>query len=278
MTTKQRSLNYIRKLERPEIKALGDGHFSIVVSTETKDRDGDIIRVAGWNLENFNKNPVLLDSHRYDSVTDIIGQWVDMQVKNKQLVGTAKFDVGQGLPAADRAHALAEQGRLATSVGFIPEMAKAKELTGGDSFFSNFEFNGQELLEVSAVSVPSNPDALQRMKGVHPVIDGIVEELMGDLIFVDAPEYMVAHRVGSHWIDQHGKLVNITINEAPDRDVDVDRDADRDIEPEDDDDMIQVRGRLDALEYLLHTHEGGPDLEEYDYKAIRQAIKEALHA
>ncbi|NKI20347.1 hypothetical protein HFN20_03700 [Paenibacillus dendritiformis] len=34
-------------------------------STETEDRDQDVIRATGWQLENYKKNPVFLWAHDY---------------------------------------------------------------------------------------------------------------------------------------------------------------------------------------------------------------------
>ena len=173
-----RRTDRILSLARAQTKVINEaeGRISAVVSTETRDRDGDIIRVAGWDLTNFMSNPNLIDSHRYGTIEAIIGRWDSMEVRGKSLVGVCTYDVGQGISAADRGFQLAKEGRGAYSVGFIPDMSKAVELKGSDSFWVNYEFNGQELLEVSQVSVPSNPDALQRMKGLHPALDEIIEE------------------------------------------------------------------------------------------------------
>jgi len=186
----RRNTDYIRSLTRAETKVLDEkaGRVVAVVSTEAKDRDGDIIRQTGWDLNNFMRNPVMLDSHRYGSIEAIIGRWDSMEVRGKRLIGEATYDIGQGVPAADRGFQLAAQGRSAYSVGFIPDMAKAKELNTSSDWWVNYEFDGQELLEVSQVSVPSNPDALQRMKGTHPVIDDIVDEMLAEVKTAPDPE------------------------------------------------------------------------------------------
>ena len=87
-----------------------------------------------------------------------------MEVVGNTLQGVAKFFIGKGNEEADWAFELAKMKKLAFSVGFIPNMDKAVPLHKDDAFgVRGMEFNGQELLEVSAVTVPSNPDALQRM-------------------------------------------------------------------------------------------------------------------
>jgi len=158
------------------------GRIHAVVSTETKDRDGDIIRQSGWQLERFNAHPVLLSSHNYGSLRSQIGEWESMKIVKNQLEGVARYYVGEGNDEADWGYNLASKGMAAFSVGFIPDMSAAKELKG-QSLFPNYEFLKQELLEVSHVTIPSNSDALQAMKSlklapeVQETIDAALSEL-----------------------------------------------------------------------------------------------------
>ena len=151
------------------------GRVEAILSTETRDRDGDIIRASGWNTENFMRHPVLLSSHNYFELKSVIGMWEDVRTEGKQLRGTAKYFVGEGNKEADWAFKLVERGLGSYSVGFIPDMKMASEveIDGGASY----EFKGQELLEASQVTIPSNPDALQRMKGMklHPVVKELLD-------------------------------------------------------------------------------------------------------
>lgn len=175
------------KLFRAETKILDakTGRVSAVVSTETADRDGDIIRVAGWNLDNFMKHPVLLANHSYRSIQAQIGEWEDMKVvkTRKSLEGVARYYINEGNADADWGFNLASKGRAAFSVGFIPDMEKASPLGDKGDFWGPMEFNGQELLETSHVTIPANAEALQRMKGLdqHPVIDAVITEALGEL-------------------------------------------------------------------------------------------------
>ena len=167
------------KIYRAETKTLGEGRVRAVVSTETKDRDGDIIRQSGWMLDNFLANPLLLASHDYYSLRSVIGSWESMKVIGARLEGVALYLVGQGNEEADWAYKLAENGLAAYSVGFIPK--EFKQFKDGEGY--GYEFTRQELLEVSHVSVPSNPQALQLMAksaGLHPEIDSLVRELLAE--------------------------------------------------------------------------------------------------
>ena len=178
-----------RKLIRSEVKVLdaATGRVEAVVSTESTDRQGDIIRQDGWDMKSFMLHPVLLASHDYYDLRSQIGEWEEMAVKGRKLVGTARYYVGEGNEQADWGFKLASKGRAAFSVGFIPDMDKAKRIEGDESdgdFWGHYEFNGQELLEVSHVTIPANADALQVIrsaKGLHPAIAEIVDEALKDL-------------------------------------------------------------------------------------------------
>jgi hypothetical protein len=162
------------------------GRIHAVVSTEQKDRDGDIIRAGGWNLSHFNAHPVLMSSHNYEKLTNQIGEWEEMKVRGRRLEGVARYYVGEGNAEADWGYKLAQKGRAAFSVGFIPDMAQAKVIEDA-GYSQSFEFNGQELLEVSHVTVPANAEALQYVKQsglLHPAITDMVDDAI-ELCSVD---------------------------------------------------------------------------------------------
>ena len=108
---------------------------------------GDIV-VQNWKLTNFKKNPVYLDSHNYNSIEHIIGKVNKIKVKDNKLEGDIEFAMAN--PKGVMASEMARDGFLnASSVGFIP-------LKFDDKFEKILE---SELLEISAVSVPANPEA-----------------------------------------------------------------------------------------------------------------------
>ena len=177
-------MTHIVKFVRPTALKLLDekaGLISAVVSTEDVDRDGDIVRQGGWDLAHFSAHPILLSSHNYRGLTNQIGEWTQMKVEGTELVGEAKYYIRDGNEEADWGFKLAKRGRAAFSVGFVPDMSKAKQIEAHGNI--SYEFQGQELLEVSQVTVPSNPQALQAMKGMqlHPEVEVLVEEMLGDM-------------------------------------------------------------------------------------------------
>jgi hypothetical protein len=181
------------KVVRAEIKAVNEakGEVDAVVSSEKPDRSGDVIRQEFWDLKNFRKHPVLLAGHDYRLLTSQIGEWTNVRIEGKQLVGTAVYYIGQGNEQADWGFQLAMSGKAAYSVGFIPDMTKAtrvkpkpyKDSDEDSTFGAGWEFNGQELLEVSQVTIPANPQALQRLyaaKETEPEVLEIIGEMLKD--------------------------------------------------------------------------------------------------
>jgi hypothetical protein len=175
------------KFVTPDIKGVDEekGVLTAVVSTEHVDRDGDIIRQADWDLSHFRAHPALISSHNYHGLTNQIGHWTSMEIQGKQLVGEAKYYIGEGNPEADWGFKLATKGQAAFSVGFMPDMAKAKQLQTDGKL--SYEFRGQELLEVSQVIVPSNREALQTLKGLglYPEVDALIGRILDDYKWED---------------------------------------------------------------------------------------------
>ncbi len=168
------TMQAVYKVIQPEIKVGDDGVITATLSTEAEDRDGDIIRAAGWQLGDFNKHPVLLSSHDYRSLRSQIGEWKNVRVEDSNLIGEPHYYSGQGNDEADWAEKLAKMGKAAYSVGFIPIDSNPRK-----GFFGNQEFVSQELLECSHVSIPSNREALQLMaKSVKGPIADIAHDLL----------------------------------------------------------------------------------------------------
>jgi HK97 family phage prohead protease len=123
------------------------------ISTETPDSYNDVIKADGWDLERFEKNPVVLWAH--DHRQPPVGQALSVGVEGGDLVASAKFADAETYAFADTVFRLLKKGFLrATSVGFFPKEWTYDEDRGG------YNFIGQELFEFSIVPVPANPDAL----------------------------------------------------------------------------------------------------------------------
>jgi phage head maturation protease len=158
----------VQKHMSVEIKAVDQaaGIYDIVISTETPDRDGDIIEVAGWQEENYLKNPVVLFGHDYRSVP--VGKTLELRKQQGKYIARFQFREAGGpndpvLPI----RAAWDQGMLnAASVGFKPlEWEPITDNIDPDDhwalMFAPRRYKKQELLEWSIVSIPANQEALR---------------------------------------------------------------------------------------------------------------------
>lgn len=137
--------------------------FRVVASDESVDRYGDIIRASGWQLGNFEKNGPLLFGHGRVH-TPPIGTAVAW-VEDEMLLADATFLPEGTSDFADEIWRIVEAGALkAVSVGFLPTVApnliRGEPDDDGYAPVTGYEFVGQELLELSVVPVPANPQAL----------------------------------------------------------------------------------------------------------------------
>ena len=127
-----------------------------VFSDDTVDLAGDSISQDGWELDDFNANPVALFSHA--SWDPPIGRASNVGVKGGKLVGDIEFASADVYPFADTIFRLVDKKFLrAVSVGFLPidyDFAKDKDRPFG------LDFIKQKLLEISVCCVPCNPNAL----------------------------------------------------------------------------------------------------------------------
>lgn len=123
----------------------------VVGSDDSIDRHGDRINPAGWDLVNYKKAPTILLNHDYHALA--IGKAINVEVKENQLLFDIQFS--KTYDVAVQAYNLVKEGIMkAFSVGFIvKEWGKA----GGQ-----YTIDAAELLELSLVTVPANPNALSQ--------------------------------------------------------------------------------------------------------------------
>jgi len=136
--------------------------FIAVASTEDEDRDKDIIRQEGWDLKNFKKNPMIPWSHNYWGIP--IGKslktWVDKD--SKKLLFKPQFDIND--EDSMKIFNKYKNGFLKSfSVGF--RGLKYEYRDDDDRWWGGIEFLEQELLEISAVTIPANPNATVSLNG-----------------------------------------------------------------------------------------------------------------
>jgi hypothetical protein len=173
--------------------------LDFIASCETLDRYHEIISVEGWRLENYRRNPVFQNAHQYGDILFTLGKALVTEVRSvggrSVLFQRIEFAVDIN-PMSRIAFGLYANGYLnAVSVGFLPirwlnadgtehslrsaPAASANAATASPppspreapinlstlnpqpSTIYSRKYLEQELLEVSAVGIPANPDALQ---------------------------------------------------------------------------------------------------------------------
>ena len=181
-----------------DVVTLAQGDSRVVTfraSTFAKDRHHTRIKPDGINTDNFTRNPVFLWGH------DGYGGWSVPQMENVigRVIATRKstdaFDIDVEFaeesvnPKGAMAHRMTKAGLLSTvSIGFIP--TEVKVITEGSSEVPIIE--KAELLEVSLVPIPSNPEAVALVRSMSGAAD--VEELMREKEL--QPEIAAALRSG----------------------------------------------------------------------------------
>ena len=191
-----------------ELKEVDEKERTITafISTESLDRQGDIMRASGAQLAAYKKNPVVLWAHNY--TTPPIGKnlWIK-KVKDKPgLIAKTQFADTEFADEIFRLY----QGKFlnAWSVGFLPLESKALENENGGS---GRDIAKWELLEYSAVPVPANPEALQLA-----VQKGIIGETLAKELGVETEEWVEESEDNSITLTiepPKGKQVNVEIHE-----------------------------------------------------------------
>ncbi len=128
-------------------------------STGVRDRDNEVIDPAGWVLDEYLKNPVVQWAHDYRSPPIAKALWVKKTTQGgkKGLLFKARFQAVT--QAGEEIWQLYRDGFLnAFSVGF--RSLEGEEVDPEQNDGVRYIHRKVELLEVSAVPVPANPDAL----------------------------------------------------------------------------------------------------------------------
>ncbi len=152
------------------VDEMSDGEiaFPFVLSTASVDRQGDVINQEGWQLANYQKNPVVLWAHDYEQLP--IARASAVYVSGGKLKAVDRFSNDHEL--ARTCAKLYQKGFLsAVSVGFRPVKWAWNDDRGGMAA----DFESAELLEHSAVPVPAHQDALIEARSLGIEIGPVVE-------------------------------------------------------------------------------------------------------
>lgn len=181
-----------------EVRKLADNvedtrTVTFIASTSSKDRHGTVLNQENWDLKNFNSNPIIGYQHNVYGGDMFNSPNPDDQLgtakayyetvkrgskEERQLLVDITFEPEDINPLADKVFKKVKHGTLrAVSVGFIP--INNEEGKEGEERDGAFHYFGQELLEVSVVNIPSNPDALKRSirESVSSVLTHLTKKL-----------------------------------------------------------------------------------------------------
>jgi hypothetical protein len=136
--------------------------LEVVITTTRRDRQGDIVESRGLDFGNFLKNPVVIWAHDMDRPP--VAKVLSVNVRPDRVEAVVQFaDTPFGLEVFK----LYAEGYLnAWSIGFIPKRWQRIEPDDTTAAMQGeplgFHVLEAEVVELSAVPVPANPDALSK--------------------------------------------------------------------------------------------------------------------
>ena len=145
--------------------------LTFIASDGTRDSAGTVLNPKGWDLARFNKNGIIGYQHKVygswdgtDNPDNVIGKGT-AYTKDDRLMVDVEFEPAEINPLAEKIYQKLLLGsRNAVSVGFLPKGRGAwgKEEEAVDGKNPTYYYKGQELLEVSVVNIPANPNATKK--------------------------------------------------------------------------------------------------------------------
>lgn len=149
----------------------GTRKMTFIASDGSRDAHGTVLNPDGWNLDRFNRNGIIGYQHKVygswdatDNPDNVIGKG-RAYVEDKKLMVEVEFEPAEINELAEKIYRKLQFGSLkAVSVGFVP-IGEGHFGEGDEAFRKENEtyyFEGQELLEVSIVNIPSNPNAVKK--------------------------------------------------------------------------------------------------------------------
>lgn len=156
-----------RQIDHLELRATDEERRMVefVASTGAVDTYGTVLPPDMWDLSRYARNGVVgyqHDIYYSDDPDNVIGRG-EAYTANGELLIRIFFEPAELNPKADKVYRKVLFGSInAVSVGFRATAPGhwGRKADGEDP--DVYYYNGQELMEVSVVNVPSNPDATKR--------------------------------------------------------------------------------------------------------------------
>jgi HK97 family phage prohead protease len=155
-----------------EVRALADEKRSVdvIASTAAIDSYGEIV-AQDWDLTRYAKNPVVLYGH--NSWDMPIGFASNVRVEDGKLLATLNIVDERASARAEQVWQGIKQGSLrAVSVGFrTKNKPQSLDVAGKPTLV----LTGNELIEISVVPIPANPEALALEAKAFATIRALIE-------------------------------------------------------------------------------------------------------
>lgn len=156
-----------RQIDHLELRTIDEEQRMVefVASTGAVDTYGTVLPPDLWDLSRYARNGVVgyqHDIYYSDDPDNVIGRG-EAYTANGELLIRIFFEPAELNPKADKVYRKVLFGSInAVSVGFRATDPGhwGRKADGEDP--DVYYYNGQELMEVSVVNVPSNPDAVKR--------------------------------------------------------------------------------------------------------------------
>jgi hypothetical protein len=204
---KKYAFGTIREFDRA--KAEEDRTIEFIISSADRDRHRTVLNMKGWNLDNFNANPIVGYQHNVygdnmcsgPNPDDVLGPGRAF-LEGDKLIGAVTFETKDINPLAEKIFRKVLNGTLrATSVGFLEEgkgkYGEADQRQGSEN--ETYYFAGQELLEFSIVNIPSNAKAVGRSFPHHTEAAlGYIMRFMPEEVSMNNVRTMTVQQVLDH--------------------------------------------------------------------------------
>jgi hypothetical protein len=188
--TSAQSAPVLRRTIHPEVRVMdsNSGLVEYIASDESIDSYNEVIKADGWRFDRFKKNAPFVDSHDYSSIEKQVGKVVDFRVRGSRLVETVQW--AKDIPEnrlAQIGWKMTEAGFLkAVSVGFVATASVGPNDSGYTSLLAEMGltydqkvrriFTEQQQVELSAVIIPANPNAVAKAYKAELLTDSDLSE------------------------------------------------------------------------------------------------------
>lgn len=156
-----------------------------VITDETVNRYGQIVRMNGIDTSGYDKNPVVFFNHRSDELPIGRNMWHKNEMRNGVKSKIAKTQFHDSEQATTVYNMWKDKFLNASSIGFIP--LEVKPVINEQGQFEAIDFVKTDLGEYSIVGVPANKNAVRNAVEKYGssgwIINSIIEEAEKETAF-----------------------------------------------------------------------------------------------